>query len=67
MSKRRTKHIEAYNTGGSGNLVINHDTKQWLWCNLSVRDLAESIEKPKGGLPLAELTSKRKHYRRICL
>ena len=67
MSKRKTKHIEAWNTGYS-TLVINHDTKKFLWVGTDTHYLIRLISNVGIGVELSLLnTHFKKEWTRICL
>ncbi len=78
MSKRKTKHIEAYRTYQNYNygseermLVINHDNRNWLWLpvdNYDIHFMIDCLEDPKRGICLdAVPPSKPIDVVRICL
>ena len=70
MSKRKTRHIEAYNTGTHGTLVINRATRQWLWTDDNIHYLIHQLGISNGGLPLSILSQSPKDHPdwvRICL
>ena len=67
MSKRKTKHIEAWNTGYS-TLVINHDTKQFLWVDANIHYLVRLTSIVGKGVELSKLSNPcKKEWARICL
>lgn len=58
MSKKRTKHIEAYSTrNGNSVLVINHDLELWLWLGRkeygNAMTIADMMESGGHGVPFS--------------